>query len=77
MGTVMGWVGVWKPEFSSRDRGRGGSLSAPRNVYGVPFMGQRKEPLPDFFILGAAKCGTASLYNWLAQHSEVCMSKPK
>ena len=40
-------------------------------------MGQRKDPLPDFFILGAAKCGTASLYNWLAQHPDVCMSKPK
>ena len=30
-----------------------------------------------FFILGAAKCGTTSLYHLLDQHPEICMSKPK
>lgn len=38
---------------------------------------RRKEVFPDLFILGAAKCGTASLYNWLGQHSQICVSKPK
>jgi Sulfotransferase domain len=32
---------------------------------------------PDFFVLGAAKSGTTSLHAWLAQHSEIAMSKPK
>lgn len=29
------------------------------------------------FILGAAKCGTTSLANWLGQHPDICMSDPK
>ncbi len=33
--------------------------------------------LPTFFILGAAKCGTTSLHELLAQHPDVCMSNPK
>jgi len=27
--------------------------------------------LPDFFIIGAPKCGTTTLYDWLGQHPEV------
>lgn len=27
--------------------------------------------LPDFFIIGAPKCGTTTLYNWLGRHPEV------
>jgi len=30
-----------------------------------------------FFILGAAKCGTSSLYYYLDQHPEILMSTPK
>lgn len=26
---------------------------------------------PNFFIIGAPKCGTSTLYNWLAQHPDV------
>lgn len=32
---------------------------------------------PDFLILGAAKCGTTSLYIYLNTHPEICMSDPK
>ena len=32
---------------------------------------------PNLFIVGAAKCGTTSLHNYLSQVSEICMSKPK
>ena len=32
---------------------------------------------PDFFILGAPKCGTTALAFWLAQHPEVYMSPVK
>lgn len=38
---------------------------------------KRKEVFPDFFILGAQRCGTTSLYAWLNQHSEIFMSYPK
>ncbi len=33
--------------------------------------------LPNFFILGAGRCGTTSLYQQLARHPEICMSLNK
>ncbi|SHI67074.1 Sulfotransferase domain-containing protein [Mesonia phycicola] len=33
--------------------------------------------LPNFLIVGAAKCGTTSLHNYLMQHPQVFMSKVK
>jgi hypothetical protein len=38
-------------------------------------MQQNKEP--NFFVIGAAKCGTTTLYNFLEQHHEVYMSPIK
>jgi len=35
------------------------------------------QPLPNFFILGAPKCGTTSVANWLADHPQVFMSPVK
>lgn len=32
---------------------------------------------PNFFILGAPKCGTTTIYEGLAQHPEACMSSVK
>ena len=32
---------------------------------------------PDFFVVGAPKCGTTSLCNYLEQHPDVFISKPK
>lgn len=32
---------------------------------------------PDFYVLGAAKSGTTSFHEWLAQHPDICMSNPK
>jgi hypothetical protein len=32
---------------------------------------------PNFFIIGAPKCGTTSLANWLAQHPNVYFSPTK
>ena len=32
---------------------------------------------PEFFIIGAPKCGTTSLSIYLSQHPEVCFSEPK
>jgi len=36
-----------------------------------------KEKLPNFFIVGAAKAGTTSLYNYLKQHPDIYMSPIK
>jgi hypothetical protein len=33
--------------------------------------------LPNLIIAGAPKCGTSSLYGWLADHPEACGSTPK
>jgi Sulfotransferase domain len=33
--------------------------------------------LPNFMIIGSAKCGTTSLYSYLKQHPQVFMSVPK
>ena len=32
---------------------------------------------PNFFIIGAPKCGTTSLASWLGEHSKIFMSAPK
>lgn len=32
---------------------------------------------PNFFIIGAPKCGTTSLASWLGEHPDVYMSNPK
>lgn len=32
---------------------------------------------PDFFIIGAPKCGTTSLASWLSEHPAVFMCRPK
>lgn len=37
----------------------------------------KKTDRKHFFILGAARCGTTSLYNYLNQHKRICMSVPK
>ena len=36
-----------------------------------------KNDLPNLFIIGAPKCGTTSMFLWLADHPEVCPSEPK
>jgi hypothetical protein len=33
--------------------------------------------LPTFLIIGAQKAGTTSLHHYLAQHPDICMSRPK
>jgi hypothetical protein len=37
----------------------------------------RNRPLPDFIIIGAQKCGTTSLYHFLAQHPQLTPSYVK
>jgi hypothetical protein len=36
-----------------------------------------KENKPNFFIVGAPKCGTTSMHDYLSQHPEIFMSEPK
>ena len=35
------------------------------------------EGFPDFFIIGAPRCGTTSLSRYLMRHPQVCFSRPK
>jgi len=37
----------------------------------------RPEGFPDFFIIGAPRCGTTSLSRYLMRHPQVCFSRPK
>lgn len=37
----------------------------------------RPDCLPNFFIIGAAKCGTTSLHHYLDQHPDISMSRIK
>ena len=48
---------------------RRGLKTVIRAVYVMPTSPLRL--LPDFLILGAQRCGTTSLYNYLAQHPSV------
>jgi hypothetical protein len=32
---------------------------------------------PDFFVVGAPRCGTTSICAWLAAHPAICFSRPK
>jgi hypothetical protein len=34
-------------------------------------------PFPDFFIIGAPRCGTTALCRYLSKHPAVCFSRPK
>lgn len=37
----------------------------------------RTSGFPDFFIIGAPRCGTTSLSRYLMRHPQVCFSRPK
>jgi len=37
----------------------------------------KNSDLPNLFIIGAPKSGTTSLFRWLADHPQVCASRPK
>jgi hypothetical protein len=37
----------------------------------------RIAPFPDFFIVGAPRCGTTAMSRYLSRHPQVCFSKPK
>ena len=37
----------------------------------------RPERFPNFFLIGAPRCGTTSLSNYLAANPQVCFSRPK
>ena len=43
----------------------------------MPKRSEREIPFPDFFLVGAPRCGTTAITNWLKRHPQVCFSKPK
>jgi hypothetical protein len=60
--------GVKRPVRRTRDAYRAAN-STLRWRYRTATAGLR--PLPDFLIVGAQKCGTTSLYEYLAEHPQV------
>jgi hypothetical protein len=50
---------------------------AAKAVYvGARMLNAGSRPLPDFLIIGAQRCGTTSLYRYLAQHPQVIGAAP-
>ena len=45
-------------------------LKAAARAWSVPTSAAR--PLPEFLIIGAQRCGTTSLYKYLAEHPQFC-----
>jgi len=43
----------------------------------IPSEGRGKMKLPNFFIIGAPKCGTTSLARWLSDHPQIYFSPVK
>lgn len=41
------------------------------------FVGRGGQRRPDFFIVGAPKCGTTALAHYLAEHPQIFVSEPK
>jgi hypothetical protein len=37
----------------------------------------RPQGFPDFFIIGAPRCGTTALSRYLSRHPQICFSRPK
>jgi hypothetical protein len=37
----------------------------------------RQQDFPDFFIIGAPRCGTTALSRYLSRHPQICFSRPK
>ena len=38
---------------------------------------QAKDHFPDFFIIGAPRCGTTAISTYLAKNPNICFSRPK
>lgn len=45
-------------------------------VDGQPATGGAK-PLPNFFIVGAPRCGTTAMSKYLSEHPQICFARPK
>ena len=47
------------------------------NIRGTKEVSSGYRPLVDFMVVGAQKCGTTALFEYLKQHPEICMSSKK
>ena len=56
-----------------------GNLVSQKSNRPLPAEWKRHDAFrfPSVFLVGASKCGTSSLYTYLEQHPDICMSKPK
>lgn len=53
-----------------------GSNTLPATIAMPNGIKRTETGYPDFFMLGAAKCGTTSLHAWLDFHPDILMSNP-
>lgn len=71
----MCWDGRQLSDFGERDL-RTEARAPPGDRSTTPLI-QILQMLPTFFLVGAAKAGTTSLYGYLSQHPDVCTSHAK
>ncbi len=43
----------------------------------VPLSRKRPDFFPDFFLVGAPRCGTTAMSHYLGHHPQICFSRPK
>ena len=53
------------------------TTQAPHGKKGATTGSDVHSPLPTFVVMSAMQAGTTTLYAWLAEHTDVCMSARK
>lgn len=66
-----------KTSCSSKKNGTQKALTEPGRLFEAKSLFKKKRSKPNFFVVGAAKSGTTSLYHYLKQHKEVFLSPIK
>src|SRR5205085_12163998 len=74
--------GICATSAASAIRGQRSRLSVMDSslyiaAYCPTMNAMREPPLPNFFVVGAGKAGTTSLYHYLRQHPQIYMSPVK
>jgi len=64
-------------DLETNPLGRTFSLRQTLTIPPEESKGTKPERFPDFFLIGAPRCGTTSLSRYLADNPQVCFSRPK
>lgn len=65
----------WSEGFGQQDSAGARLLTAPADSRASGTSATAA--CPDFFIVGAPRCGTTSLSRYLSKHPQICFSRPK